>query len=148
VAGVGSAQVNFSFHGWAVLEADFREPSFGQEEANEAVLGAAITALKQYLDEKYTFPFSFYNSNGLEILSTSGCSNHFRLPPLELFRLVAKIAPGSHGLLYILDHEDRDGWDNCYQAWVLKKGAVKRTLDPFLSPYITEVWEPEDEVYL
>lgn len=134
--------MNFQFHGWAVIQADYVD-SFEREDENEKALAEAIIKIEEYIRDNCRFTCRVSSPNGLNILTINGCSNHYRSLPLELFQFVAKIATGSHGLLYVLDLEDANGWDNCYQVWVLKKGTLNRTRDQFLSPYEPEIWERE-----
>lgn len=66
---------------------------------------------------------------------------------LELYQLIAKVAPGSYGVLHVRDDEDSDGYENAIQAYVLRKGKLKRHKDPFLSPCIPMIEEIENDLY-
>jgi hypothetical protein len=48
-----------------------------------------------------------------------------------VFSEVARIAPGSYGVLYALEH----GVDDSWERWVMRRGTVKREADTSLSPH-------------
>ena len=127
----------FEFHGWATIRESYNEEGESEQRKEKAIL-----AIKSFLDDEFNFPSQLFYTNGQLHLMTSGNSNHYREPPLELFELIRDIAPGSYGLLHILDEEDQSGWDNHFQTWVLKKGKLNKTRDTLLSPYVPEVEEP------
>jgi hypothetical protein len=60
----------------------------------------------------------------------------------ELYQYIAKVAPGSYGLLYEWDDEDLEGFENKFKVKVLKRGKIIAVDDKLLSPIIPEV---EDE---
>ena len=125
----------FQFHGWAVVHSASRLPSAVELESGyENEDKKAIEAIQRYLDEHYTFPFNLNWSNGLKILNTSGCSNHYRASPMQLFQFIRDTAAGAYGLLYVLDEENEEGWENTFQAWILRDGSLTRAEDRFLSP--------------
>ncbi|MDR1265443.1 MAG: DUF4176 domain-containing protein, partial [Propionibacteriaceae bacterium] len=72
---------------------------------------------------------------------------------IDFFSSVAEIAPGSHGLLYLMDlqgkflHEVYQrpyGESNlCYTVLVMARGRVVRRKDPFFSPHIPRIQAPE-----
>jgi len=76
--------------------------------------------------------------NGQYQLWFSGCVNHWGSDiedVMEFLRLVATLAPGSYGLIYVWNDEDpRCG--NEFRVWKLAKGTVSQLADPFLSPCI------------
>jgi len=57
----------------------------------------------------------------------------------DLFQLVARIAPGSYGLLHVWNPDDLGGLDNEIQTWVVKRGIFVREKDTHLSPYFPTV---------
>lgn len=134
--------MSFEFHGWAVVRANFKVPdSLAEEIVYDKSEAVSVQKIQTYLDSEYTFQSSFLLTQGGYILNTNGFSNHYRDSPLELFEFVKEMAPGSYGLLHIRDEEDSGGWDNHFQAWVLKKGTLSRQSDQFLSPFQPEVEE-------
>ena len=127
---------SFEFHGWATI----RE-SYNEEGECEARLKQAMAAISSFVDDKLYFPAKVLATNYQYHLMMSGNANHYREEPLQLFNIIRDLAPGSYGLLHIHDEEDRDGWDNHFQVWVLKKGSLERCRDTLLSPYTPEVEE-------
>ena len=76
--------------------------------------------------------------NGQAQLWVAGCKNHSA--PVgqelqELFNYIARVAPGSYGLLYTLDDEDPVH----VRVHVLARGAFTARQDPFLSPFVPVV---------
>lgn len=132
----------FEFHGWAALRDTHHQIELDHDAELESklVLKTAVAEIKNYLHEQFKFPSSLHLSNGSHYLTFSGCSNHYRDAPLDLFKFVNLVAPGSYGLLYILDTEDKD-WRNQMQVWVLKRTTLSRHGDPFLSPFNNECEE-------
>lgn len=59
----------------------------------------------------------------------------------RLYEFIADIAPGSYGLMYVYDDEDKQGRDNEFLVYVLAKGKLTENKDQYLSPYITTVEE-------
>src|SRR5262249_59694230 len=76
--------------------------------------------------------------NGEYFLWAGGFTNHFSADVqevIDLYSFVATIAPGSYGLLYIHDDEDKGGEYNEFQVWRLARGSVTKQRDVYLSPY-------------
>jgi len=57
----------------------------------------------------------------------------------DIFNYIAEIAKGSYGLIYMYDSENLKGKDNVFQVFVLKDGALKEAIDPFLSPILPDI---------
>ena len=125
------------FHGWAKIREAYREIN-----EDDTKLDVAISKLRKFIADQYSFYAVVEETNGSFHLCTTGESNHWRDPVLELFEFIAQVAPGSYGLLYIHDGENVDA-HNEFQVWVLKKGKLQKRSDPFLSPYFPEVEEVE-----
>lgn len=74
--------------------------------------------------------------NGAFILSIFGVFNH-KIPTvseiISLLEDIVKIAPGSYGLLHLLDDEDVE-YHNQFQVYKLAKGNVTLEKDMLLSP--------------
>jgi len=86
-----------------------------------------------------------YNNWGASLTATR-FTNHFSSDIdeiINLFKKIAEIAPGSYGLLYLHDDENRNGLDNIFQVLVLSRGTVTWREDTFLSPYIPTVEDEE-----
>ncbi len=74
--------------------------------------------------------------NGNFVFNASGVCNHFSQDVedvFEIYRVIAAKAPGSYGLLYIRNDEDR-GRDNEFVVWRLARGAFSSFRDRYLSP--------------
>jgi Immunity protein 7 len=79
-------------------------------------------------------------ANGHWQVWLAGCHNH-RAPGItELFRSIARAAPGSYGILYVYDDEASDGWDR----WVMRRGDVHKARDEDLSPHVGVVEDAYD----
>lgn len=82
--------------------------------------------------------------NGQCILCIAGSTNHRTQDVTEVIRLfewIAKVAPGSYGLLYLLDDEDPQGKDDEFQIFKIAKGKMTIEKDRLLSPCQTEIFD-------
>ena len=73
-------------------------------------------------------------------------ANHHNPEVEELFEFLtyaAAKAPGSYGMFYMHDDEDRTGMENDFQVFVIARGKIRREKDPFLSPFIPAVEDAE-----
>ncbi len=71
------------------------------------------------------------------ILCTAGSTNHknaYVLEIIELFKTISVIAPGTYGLLYLLDDEDDKGKDDEFQVFKISKGKMIVEKEQLLSP--------------
>lgn len=76
----------------------------------------------------------------------SGYTNHRAQDAEEIFELyqyVAELSPKAYGLLYIWDDEDPNGLTNEFQVFVLLRGGLHERRDPFLSPCIPVLDDPD-----
>ncbi|GGM81777.1 hypothetical protein GCM10012275_60490 [Longimycelium tulufanense] len=85
--------------------------------------------------------------NGKPFVVVAGAPNHRRgeADDLEhLLHFIAERAPGSYGLIYVWDDEAQD-WPghNAFKVLVLARGKVTERADPFLSPIVPTVYDPE-----
>lgn len=132
-----------SYYGWA----EIRE-SYNEEGESDILMQEIWTSLQkksaEIMQNASNWSVEPKIFNGEYKLFVSGASNHKTNPwfeVLELFEWLAKNAVGSYGLLYLLDNEDKEGFNNDFQVYVLKKGTLTKQNDPFLSPYIPEIEE-------
>jgi len=127
------------YHGWISLA--FSDYHVGNKKQNEF-----LEKFKAYLELE--FP-EFLKSFGTilshsvkDIFSINGVHNHkgsIEFYPIQIFKWVAKNGPGSYGLLYIQDDEDSiENHSVGFRVWVLKRGNLEETNDPFLSPFFPE----------
>ena len=122
-------------HGWALIRENF---TVDNEDLNLDYLINRLTQEIENLDADKNF-LRISICNGESVLTVNKFTNHFSADIkgiLHLFKLVATIAPGSYGLLYLRDDEDKAGFSNDFQVFVLSKGRFKQQKDPFLSPCI------------
>jgi hypothetical protein len=133
-----------SYHGWIKI---WETPY----ESDDDHLDEIVAQIKQYVD-KVKWSNSFIDvryANGIPLFSIQGCNNHKwggyldgnYNNLLEIFKLIGKIAPGSFGLLYIIDDEE-EGFQNECQVFIMKKGVLEKVKDPFFSPLIPTVEDP------
>ena len=127
-------------HGWATL----RENYAADDE--ESHIEQIVASLNQKIDEmdidRTSLQINY--SNGEALVTAAKFTNHFSediKDIVDFFRQIALLTPGSYGLLYLHDDEDRDGFDNAFQVFVLAKGNFALREDPFLSPYFPTVEE-------
>jgi hypothetical protein len=82
--------------------------------------------------------FSLQMLNGNCVLSVVGSTNHKTKSVdevINLFFKIAEMAPGTYGLLYLYDDEDKDGKNDEFQVYKVAKGEVTVEKDTLLSPY-------------
>lgn len=125
-------------HGWAMIREDFSADS--EEDNIELILNRLSWEIKKLgIDERL---LRIEYSNGEAIVTATKLANHLSNDITEIinfFEQITVIAPGSYGLLYLYNDEDKNGFDNTFQVFVLSKGNFELHRDPFLSPYITTV---------
>jgi len=132
----------FEFHGWATIRASAGcEDDDGADHAQRAAESTVREMVAgSPLRESFNCTLDIRTANGHLHLSLAGCHNHADARVLYLFHDVARLAPGSYGLLYIHDDEDPErDTANRWTSHVLARGAVTAVPDPFLSPIIEVV---------
>jgi hypothetical protein len=77
----------------------------------------------------------FRSANGSVHVWLGGSHNHRDKAVTELFRSIAMAAPGSYGVMYVLDDDDCYTWERL----VMRRGTVSREIDMSLSPHIGAV---------
>jgi hypothetical protein len=130
----------FEYHAWITIHS-----SPGDEKDGD--LQSAFDAAEREVQplQGGTTQINLRWVNGMAQLHISGFLNHRSgegEQVIEAFQRVAKVAPGSYGLLYIHDDEDSSGQDNEFQVIVMRRGATATHADGFLSPCIPII---EDE---
>jgi hypothetical protein len=128
----------FESHGWATIVAspgpeDDRAAEARQRET-EAQLRTVIAEVARVDNETVDLRVA----NGELHLWLAGSHNHRSPSVVELFRSIAGIAPGSYGVMYVLDDDLGDNW----QRWVMRRGRVVHEVDTSLSPHIGMVEDP------
>jgi hypothetical protein len=128
----------FEWHGWATIVAS---PGTEDDTAVEAhqrdaearvarVIAGAAGVANETLDLR--------SANGSVHVWLAGSHNHRDETVIGLFRSIAEIAPGSYGVMYVLDDDVSDTWER----WVMRRGTVSREVDTSLSPHIGVVEDP------
>ena len=122
-------------HGWALIRESY---TVDNEDANLAQIVEELRREINRIDADDRLIGVNY-SNSEACLIATRCTNHFSediAEVIELFETVARIAPGSYGLLYIRNDEDIARHNNAFRAYVLSRGSLRLQQDPFLSPCI------------
>ena len=78
------------------------------------------------------------SANGSVHVWLAGSHNHRDEAVIGLFRSIAEAAPGSYGVMYVLDDDVNYTWDRL----VMRRGTVSREVDTSLSPHIGVVEDP------
>jgi hypothetical protein len=78
------------------------------------------------------------SANGSVHVWLAGSHNHQDETVTGLFRSIAEAAPGSYGVMYVLDDDVSYTWERV----VMRRGAVSREVDTSLSPHIGVVEDP------
>jgi hypothetical protein len=128
----------FEWHGWATIVAS---PGVEDDAAAEArqrdaearvarVIGGAAGVANETLDVR--------SANGSVHIWMAGSHNHRDETVTDLFRSVAEAAPGSYGVMYVLDDDVSCTWEHL----VMRRGTVSREADTSLSPHIGVVEDP------
>ena len=126
-------------HGWVVIREAFNEA----EESDEA-LSFAISKIERELGKMdyHSFSGQLMNQNGAYNLTLSG---NFNRPDsrwqaiIALLSTVAKVAPGSYGLVHFFNDEVSGPEADLFKAYLIKKGSVELVTDLHLSPYFSEI---------
>lgn len=120
------------FHGWVSILDNAYETNF--EKLQEVIkrITYKINAIKG--DNQI---FELKAINGKYMLAIAGFTNHKSsdvYEVLEFYNEIPKLAPGSYGLLYIHDDEDKSGKDDMFRVWKITKGQLIIEDDKLLSP--------------
>ncbi|MEA2563076.1 MAG: hypothetical protein QOH06_4580 [Acidobacteriota bacterium] len=131
----------YEFHGWFGVRESVRD-------IDEGGLEAIIRSIRQLID---SFAWgagycALHVINGEYFVLTAGLRNHRGEEAHDLaslFSFLAHEAPGSYGLLYWRDDEDKSPPGPLfYRVRVLARGVVTDRVDPFLSPVIPALEDP------
>lgn len=121
----------YEWHGWATIRT-----RFDCDESDDNPTTATIQAVRDLLDGEAPSNkvADLRLANGDHHLWLAGMHNH-RGAVVELFHAVAALAPGSYGLLHVLDDED-PATPNAWVCHVMRRGTVTAVPDAHLSPHI------------
>ena len=140
----------FEFHGWVTLRlstsSDAVETLSAEDE--DARIKLIIDELSRKAAEQsglHSFRMEFLSINVDTYWRIDGLFNHARDRANRLFELLkfaAERAPGSYGLVYWRDDDDKQT-ANEFRVWVVARGRVRAEDDTFLSPFIPAIEDPE-----
>jgi hypothetical protein len=130
----------YEFHGWMTL----RE-TYENRDTDEKVIESIVQEIKLHI-KNINWKHGLIDIRPINVeiyLWMVGASNHKPsgiYSPVDFYEYIAKVAPGSYGLLYVLDDEDmaNDNYNN-FKVYVLARGKLTERKDPFLSPFIPTV---------
>lgn len=132
----------FEYHAWITVQ-----HSAGDED--DADLAAAHARVEKELESLCggTGLVDLRWVNGMSQLHISGFLNHRSgegQGVIDTFHRVGQVAPGSYGVLYMLDDEDPNGKNNEFQVLVMRRGQVTQASDAFLSPCVPLIEDADD----
>ncbi|MFE3170490.1 Imm7 family immunity protein [Amycolatopsis sp. NPDC059090] len=133
----------YKFHGWFDLAESPGEPEWGEEKFDELIedVRERVDAVDWMSGEARLKVF-----NGMFVLWVNGMPNHTGVHRAELDELlgyIARVLPGSHGILYEWDEESSEWpWPYGYRVRVMARGEISVRTDPFLSPLQPVVEDP------
>jgi hypothetical protein len=127
----------FIYHGWAVI----RDGTYDCDEARLRHIAARLQELAPEFNDGSGWTDVRW-INGTCFLTFAGNPNHRHDCVFEWFNWLAKNAIGSFGLMYLWDDEDAE-FRNAFRVFCLRRGQVEERIDPFLSPCIPVIEDPE-----
>jgi hypothetical protein len=83
------------------------------------------------------------HDNGITSVWFNGQRNHPRAGPLNLLRFIGEQAPGAYGVLFVRDDDDDERHLDEFRVWRLARGKVQEFCDPFLSPCVPTIEDPD-----
>ena len=122
----------FEWHGWATIVAS---PGTEDDEAAEERQRAAEARTAQLVRDAAGVAnetLDLRAANGRLHLWLAGSHNHRDETVIDVYRAVARAAPGSYGVLYALNDDASGNWERL----VMRRGTVTAELDTSLSPHI------------
>ncbi|MFF3277465.1 Imm7 family immunity protein [Streptomyces chrestomyceticus] len=127
----------FEYHGWITV----RETASDDEDSD--CLRQIVGGLRLRIDQMASpYLLDLRWMNGEPYIHLGGHPNHRSSPDVvELFEHVAAVAPGSYGLLHVLDDEDPDH-RNEVRVFRLARGAVTEHTEALLSPCVPTLDDP------
>lgn len=136
----------FTYHGWIELEDENYSQKWKSGEIDAVDFRKRILQIVEevtkLIDQEIDIPphdFSVMDgSNGVITIHLSGQRNHYRSGPEDLLEWVRTNAPGSYGLIHIMDDE-HPRHDNEFRILRLAKKRITVLEDKLLSPYVGTV---------
>ncbi|MFI6150721.1 Imm7 family immunity protein [Streptomyces sp. NPDC051109] len=127
----------FEYHGWITLR-----DTAGEDE-DDVRLRQVVDQLRLRIAQMASpYLLDLRWMNGEPFIHLGGHSNHRSSPDVfALFEHVAKVAPGSYGLLHVRDDED-PAHENEIRVLRLARGALTQHTETLLSPCIPTLEDP------
>lgn len=132
--------IMIELHGWVTIRETYKAVDYEEDNIHNV-----INHIKKEIDKLCWFKPQIKVLNGEYYIEFTLFANHQNSQTKDIFQLykmIGKTAEGSYGLIYLHDDEDNSGKENQFQVFVLARGIVKQSNDPFLSPIIPTL---EDE---
>jgi Immunity protein 7 len=129
----------YEFHGWISI----RMSPDPQDETESSGVIAQIQEWLNAIPEYGSCIAEWHVLNGSDMVVVQGLLNRPRgidTALAELYARVGAAAPGSYGLLYALD----DDVQQDFTVLVLRRGKVEQQADPFFSPFVPIVEDPDE----
>ncbi len=124
----------FEFHGWIVINHHPKDINLNLQNECFKNCEAYINKHPDLIDSNY----KLVSHNGMHTFLISGLHNHFKNYVKDIFIWIGENAPGSYGLLYISDDEDKSNLEG-FTVFVMKRGKLSQTKDQLLSPRIPTI---------
>jgi hypothetical protein len=128
----------FEWHGWATIVANPGAEDDAAAEANQRAAEAQVARVIAGSAGVANETLDVRSANGSVHIWLAGSHNHRDETVTGLFRTTAKAAPGSYGVMYVLDDDVSHTWERL----VMRRGTVSREVDTSLSPHIGVVEDP------
>ena len=115
-------------NGWLCIREGFRE-----EDEDSKLLEEIVKKIKFKIDsiDVVNEYYDLRSANGEYYLHILVDHNRLSDRPYEFIEWITKVAPGSFGIIYILDYRYSD---THYKILRIAKGKITEFEDPFLSP--------------
>ena len=128
----------FEWHGWATIVASPGAEDDAAAEARQRDAEALVAQLIADAAGAANETLDLRPANGSVHLWLAGSHNHRDETVIGLFCSIARAAPGSYGVMYVLDDDAGCTWDRL----VMRRGTVSREADTSLSPHIGVAEDP------
>jgi hypothetical protein len=134
----------FAVHGWATIRCTPENRDRDDEEVRQQHAVAQVEDHVRALGWSVNPLVELRRMNGHVQVWVEGLRNHAGAADgvQALVQTIAQVAPGSQGLLYRLDDEHAAHAD-AFRVYVLARGALVERTDPFLSPFVPVVEDPD-----
>jgi Immunity protein 7 len=137
-ANYGSLCRVFEWHGWATVVASPGVEDDAVAEARQREADARVERLVAGAAGVANETRDLRSANGRLHVWLAGAHNHRAETVIGLFRSIAEAAPGSYGVMYVLDDDVSSTWERL----VMRRGTVSPEVDTSLSPHMGVVEDP------